>query len=89
MIYSKNDILEKKCYSCKKIDHFITSCPILTLKINKEKVINAFIETSDYQKRITYERKNRKTQIKKNHSTLIKANQKFLYENDDLCFIPI
>lgn len=85
MIYSKENIFNKKCYSCKKNDHFITSCPLLTLNINKEKVIKNHIANSDYQQRENYHRKAEKIKTKKNYLKLLKANEKFIQDQESLC----
>lgn len=85
LIYNKQDIITKKCFSCKQKDHFITACPLLTLKIDREKVIKNFMENSDYQKRQEFRRKLYKTSIKKDFNKFTKANTKFLNENELLC----
>lgn len=86
MIYSRMDSVEKKCFSCKKNDHFITSCPLLTLKINKEKIIKQFVENFENQKREDYQRKRKKFALKKNFTLILKSNQRFLNEQEELCF---
>lgn len=85
LIYSKQDIITKKCFSCLQKDHFITACPLLTLKINRERVISNYMENLDHQKRQEFKRKPYKTSIKKDFNKFTKVNARFLNENDLLC----
>lgn len=78
-------MIEKKCYSCKSKDHYITKCPILTMNLNKEKVINNFIATLDFQPRKLVPRRKNKIFIKANNANYQKINRRFLIEKDDLC----
>lgn len=63
----------------------MTACPLLTLKIHKEKVIKKFMENIDFQSRKEFPRKRPKFSQKYKNTNLFLINQKFSLENEELC----
>lgn len=85
MIYSKQDIITKKCFSCNQKEHPITCCPLLTLNLNKEKVIEKYIKNSNFQRRGSFSRNKNKIHVKSNFSSFKQNSDKFIFENEILC----
>lgn len=84
-LYFNRDI-SRKCDSCGNSNHFITQCPLLTLQLEKEKVISFYKENSDFATRKKFNRGWKKNNPKQKFLKFQLVTKGFLNEKTELCF---
>ena len=85
-IYNQQDIFKIKCESCNKPNQNVTNCPLLTFKKNREKAIQNHFDNIEFQNRKNFKRQPKKFKVRTGYKKFVLNHQKFLLQNDQLCY---
>jgi hypothetical protein len=84
-IYNDSNILEKKCNTCGKNDHYVINCPLLNFRKSRELIIKTYLENKKNQIRRNFNRPNKKRRFKPQFLQFQGISQKFYQENEQKC----